>query len=78
VGWTVRGSNPGEARFSAPVQNGNGAHQTSCTMGNGSFQGPGHGADHLPPSRAEIEGRVELYICSPSGPLLPVLGDLYL
>jgi len=38
--WTVRGSNPGgEARFSAPVQTGPGAHTASCTMGTGSFPG---------------------------------------
>ena len=35
--WTVRGSNPGGARFSAPAQTGPGAHPTSCTMGTGSF-----------------------------------------
>ena len=28
-----------EARFSAPVQNGPGAHTASCTMGTGSFPG---------------------------------------
>ena len=36
-------------------------------MGTGSFPGvqrPGRGADHPPPSSAEVEGRVELYICS--------------
>ena len=46
-------------------------------MGNGSFHGvkrPGRGADHPPPSIAKVEGRVELYICSPSGPSWPVLG----
>jgi hypothetical protein len=30
---------PLEARFSAPVQNGSGAHPASCTMGTGSFPG---------------------------------------
>ena len=39
TGWTVRGSNPGGARFSVPVQTGPGAHTASCTMGTGSFQG---------------------------------------
>ena len=29
---------PVEARFSAPVQTGPGAHPASCTMGTGSFQ----------------------------------------
>jgi len=39
MGWTARGSNPGGARFSAPVQTGPGAHPASCTMGTGSFPG---------------------------------------
>ena len=45
-------------------------------MGTGSFPGvkrPGRGADHPPPFSAEVEGRVELYICSPSGPSWPGL-----
>ena len=49
----------------------------SYTMGTGSFPGlkhSGRGVDHPPPSSAEVEGRVELYICSPSGPSWPVLG----
>ena len=46
-------------------------------MGTGSFPGvkrPGRGADHPPPSRAEVKERVELYLCSPSGLSLPVRG----
>ena len=39
TGWTVRGSNPGGARFSAPVQTGLEAHPASCTMGTGFFPG---------------------------------------
>jgi hypothetical protein len=39
TGWTVRGSNPGGARFSAPVQTDPGAHPASCTMGTGSLTG---------------------------------------
>ena len=35
---------------------------------------PGRGADPPPPSGTEVEGRVELYIYSPSGPSWPVLG----
>jgi hypothetical protein len=42
---------PVEARFSAPVQTGPGAHPASCTMGTGSFKGvnpQGRGVDHQP------------------------------
>ena len=39
MGWTVRGSNPGGATFSAPVLTDPGAHPASCTMGTGSFPG---------------------------------------
>jgi len=66
------------ARFSAPVQTGPGAHTASYTMGTVSFPGvkrPWRGADH-PPSSAEVEERVELYLYSPSGPSWPVLGVL--
>jgi hypothetical protein len=44
-------------RFFAHVQTGPGAHSTSCTMGTGSFPGvkrSGRGADHPPPSSAEV------------------------
>ena len=52
---------PMGARFSAPVQTGSKAHPASCTMGTGSFprvKRPGRGVDHLPPSSAELNGRV--------------------
>ena len=65
------------ARFSAPVQTGPGAHPASYTVGTGAFPGvkwPGRGVDHPPPSSAEVEGRVALHICSPSGPSWPVPG----
>ena len=39
TGWTVLGSNPGGARFSAPVQTGPETHPASYTMGAGSFPG---------------------------------------
>jgi hypothetical protein len=66
-----------EATFSAPVQTCPRAHPASYTMGIGSFPGvkrPGRGVDYPPPSSARVEGRAELYICSPSGPSWPVLG----
>jgi hypothetical protein len=77
TGWKVQGSNPDGARFSAPVQNGPGAHPASYTMGTGSFPGikrPGRGVDHPPASSVEVKERVELYLYSPSGPSWPVLG----
>ena len=46
-------------------------------MGTGSFPGvkrSGSGVDRPPLSSAEVEGRVELYIHSPSGSSCPVLG----
>jgi hypothetical protein len=39
TGWTVRGSNPRGARFSAPIQTGPGVHPASYTMGTGCFPG---------------------------------------
>ena len=53
------------ARFSAAVQTGPVADPASYTMGTGSFPGvkrPGLGVDQPPPSSAEVEGRVELYL----------------
>ena len=64
-------------RFSAPVQTGPGAHPATYKTGTGSFPGVkrlGRGVDHPPLSSAKVEGRVELYICSPSEPSWPVLG----
>ena len=49
--WTVRGSNPGGVRFSAPVHTSTGVNPVSYTMGTDSFPGvkrPGLGVDHLP------------------------------
>ena len=65
------------ARFSALFQTSPGAHPASCTMGTGSFPGvkrPGRGDDNPTSSSSEVEGRVELYICSPSVPSWLVLG----
>ena len=68
---------PVGARFSAPVQTGPGTHPASYTTGTGSFPGvnrPVRGVGHPPPSSAEVEERVELYLYSPSGPSWPVIG----
>ena len=47
-----------EARFSAPVQTGSGAHPAFCTIGTGSLPGgkvrPGRAADHSPHSSAVV------------------------
>ena len=75
TGWMVRGSNPCVVKFSAPVQNCTGTHPAFYTMGTWSFPGVkrlGRGVDHQPPSSAEVEERVELYTCSPSGSSWPV------
>jgi hypothetical protein len=58
VGIAVWDRIPVEARFTTPVQTDPGAHPASCTMGTGFFPGvkrPGRGADHPPPSSAEVE-----------------------
>ena len=72
TGLTVRASNPGGggagSRFSALVQTCPEAHPASYTMGTGSFpevKRPGRVADHPPPSSAQFEKRVELYVYSP-------------
>jgi hypothetical protein len=39
TGWTIRESNPGGARFSAPIQTGPGAQLASCIMVTGFFPG---------------------------------------
>ena len=50
TGWTVRGSKPVWAEFSAPLQTGPGAHPASAQWVPGVF--PGRGVNHLPPSPA--------------------------
>ena len=51
--------------------------QPPIPKGTGSFPGAkrlGRGVDQPPTSTAEVEGRVELYICSSSGSSWPVTG----
>jgi len=46
-------------------------------MGTGLLLGvkrPERGAEHPPPSSAEVKERVELYLYSPAGPSWPILG----
>ena len=81
MGWTVRGSNVGGARFSARVQSSPGAHPSSYAVGAGSFQDAkqsGRGVDHTPPYSAEVKERVELNFYSPDGPSWPVLWQILL
>jgi len=55
----------------APFQTDPWAYPASHTMGTQSYLGvkrPGCGVGHLPPSSAEVKGRVELYLYSPFGP----------
>jgi hypothetical protein len=60
---------PVEARFSAPVQTGPGAHPASCSMGTGSFLGveSGRGVTLTPHPLLvpRSKKRVELYLYSP-------------
>ena len=75
--WTVRGSNPGGGEIFCTFQTVPGVHPASYTMGTRSFPGvkrAGGGVNHTPPSSAEVEGKVELYLYSSSGPSWPVLG----
>jgi hypothetical protein len=62
---------PVGARFSAPAQNGRGAHPASYTLGTGPFprvKRPGRGFGHPPLFGVEVKERVELYPCSTPGP----------
>jgi hypothetical protein len=75
--WTVRVSNPGRARYSAPVQTGPGAHPAFYTIDTGSYpwvKRPRRGVDHPTPSSSEVKERVGLYLFSHSGPSWPVQG----
>jgi hypothetical protein len=73
-------------RFFAHAQTSPGAHPSSCTMGTGSFRGvkqPRHGADHPPPSSAEVNKKYTKPPTPPPPPPPPkafgsVMGYLYL
>ena len=54
------------ARFSAPVQAGPGVSLHGIKR-------PGRDVDHPHPSSAQVDGSVELYLCSLSGPSWPGL-----
>jgi hypothetical protein len=56
------------------VQTVPGPPQLSIKCGGQGLKQPGRGVNHPPPSSAEVKERVELYLYSPSGPTLPVLG----
>jgi hypothetical protein len=64
-------------RFFAHVQTGPGAHPASCKMGTGSFprvKRPGRGADHPPPSSAEVKKEYSYTSTHPLGHCRPVTG----
>jgi hypothetical protein len=69
-----------EVIFPAPVQTGSGANPVFCSTVTETFQGVGQQGsdfDHSHPFSAEVKGKVELYIYSPSGPSSPVQDILY-
>ena len=76
TGWTVEGSNPGEGeifrtRPDRPWDPPNGYWVSFPEV-----KRPERGANHLPPSSAEVKEKVQRYLCSPSGPLWPVLWQI--
>ena len=64
---------PVGARLSAPIQAGFGTHPAFCIIGTGCF--PRRGVNHLPPSSADVEERVWVYMYSPTGPSGLLFGD---
>jgi hypothetical protein len=71
---------PEGARFFAHLQTGPEAYPASCTIGTGSFPGvkrPGRGADHPPPSSAEVKKEYSYTSTHPLGQFRPVMGRLY-
>jgi hypothetical protein len=81
IPWTVRDRIPVGVRFFAHVQTGPGDHPASCAMGTGSVPGvkrPGRGADHPPPSSAEVTKGQSYTSIHPLGQFRPITGLLYL
>jgi hypothetical protein len=67
--------------FQHPSRPAQGPTQSSMQWVTGFFPGDkaggGRGArglNHPPPSKAEVKGRIELYLYSPSGPSWPIIG----
>jgi hypothetical protein len=74
---SIRGSNCGRARFSAPVQTGLGAHAAIYKWVPGLFPGvkrPECGVNHPPPPSAEVKEGVHLHHYSPSVTSWQVIG----
>jgi len=72
LGWTVRGSNPGERKISRTRPDGSRSPPTLLWR----FSFPrlkrsGRGVDHFPPYIAEVKERVELYNSTISLTVLP-------
>jgi len=67
---------PEKVRFSTSIHRGPGAHFASAMSPESSpwIKRPGRGADHPPPSSADVNERVELYVYSVSGFSWPLLG----
>jgi hypothetical protein len=78
TGWTVRRSNPGGGEIFRTRQDWPwGPPRLLCNSYRVSFpevKRPERGANHPPPSSAEVKERVELCLCSPTGPSWPALG----
>jgi hypothetical protein len=76
--WVVRGSNFGGGEISRTRQNRPWSPTSLLYKGYrvsySVVKWLGRGIDHPPASSTEVKGRVELYVCSLSGPSWPVLG----
>jgi len=69
--YGLKGPIPVGVGFSALILPSPRTHQTSYTMGTGTFpevKHTGRGGDHPSPPSTEVKERVELYLCFLSGP----------